>query len=68
MAFPVASRRSTTIEESLDVAEVAGPRKRLKEINAEIAAAKQKIATLKAEREQLREKVKAQAAKADKPA
>jgi len=53
------------------VADIA-PRKRLKEINAEIASTRDRLAALKTEREQIRDKIKAaqdaQDAKAAKPA
>lgn len=45
------------------MAENAVPRKRLKEIKTEIAALKQKLTTLKAEREQVKAQIDAARAK-----
>lgn len=49
------------------MAEAGNLRKRLKEIKAELAAAKEKVAALKTERDQVRAQLQAQkAAKAEK--
>jgi uncharacterized protein (DUF3084 family) len=59
-------------EETSTVAEGGGARKRMKEIKTEIVAAKEKLTSLKAEREQLKTKMQAaksaKEAKTDKPA